>query len=131
MRTVIRGRGSLLDHVNQTGTRTQKRARPPTVWTACSTAHMEESTTRTAKKKKCSYNKDWEIIYPLVKPPVQGLGESGKVLCEVCLSHFSVSHGGEYVVKRQTMRDTKNVIILCIAYCLILYPVVPLVDVVQ
>ena len=32
-------------------------------------------------------------------------GESGKALSEVCLSHFSVPHGGEYDMKRQTMRD--------------------------
>uniref|UniRef100_A0A3B1JNJ2 DUF4371 domain-containing protein n=1 Tax=Astyanax mexicanus TaxID=7994 RepID=A0A3B1JNJ2_ASTMX len=35
----------------------------------------EVSATRTAKKRKCSYNKDWETIYPWVKP-VQG--ESGE-----------------------------------------------------
>uniref|UniRef100_A0A3B1JH27 HAT C-terminal dimerisation domain-containing protein n=1 Tax=Astyanax mexicanus TaxID=7994 RepID=A0A3B1JH27_ASTMX len=31
---------------------------------------------------------------------------SGKVLCEVCLSHFSVSHGGEYDVKRHRQCET-------------------------
>ena len=42
----------------------------------------EETTTRTkAKKRKCSYNKDWETIYPWVKP-VQG--ESEKVFTEDC-----------------------------------------------
>ena len=43
------------------------------------------------------YNKDRETIYPWVKP-VQG--ESGKVLCDVCISQFSISHGGEFDVKR-------------------------------
>ena len=64
---------------------------------------MEESATGTAKKRKCSYNKDWETIHLWVKP---GQGESGKVLCEVCLSHFSVSHGGEYDMKQHRQCKT-------------------------
>ena len=54
-------------------------------------------------ERKCSYIKDLETIYHWVKP-VQG--QSGKVLCEVCLSHFSVSHGGEYDVKQHRQCET-------------------------
>ena len=81
---VISGRGGLFDHVNPTGTRTQVKG-APTNKKQCKSGQNgtarygrkgEESTTYTAKKRKCSYNKDWETIYPWVKP-VQG--ESGKV----------------------------------------------------
>ena len=55
------------------------------------------------EKRRCSYNKDWETIYHWVKP-VQG--DSQRVFCELCQSYFSVSHGGEYDVKRHSICDT-------------------------
>ena len=66
----------------------------------------EETTTTAkakAKKRKCSYNKDWETIYPWVRP-VQG--ESDRVFCDICQSRFSVAHGGEHDVKRHRQCDT-------------------------
>lgn len=52
----------------------------------------EESAT-TAKKKRCSYNKDSDTIYPWVKSVK---GESDQVFCDVGQSRFSVAHRGEY-----------------------------------
>ena len=66
---------------------------PNQVRTACSTGRRKAR----LGLRKCSYNKEWEFIYPWVKP-VQG--NSGNALCEDRLSHFSISHGGEYFVKR-------------------------------
>ena len=90
----------LFDHVNQTGTHTPVKGMP-TNKKQCKSGQngmqheTEESTTR---KRKCSFNKDWETIYPWVKP-VQG--ESVIVLCKVCCSYFSISHGGgDYDVKQ-------------------------------
>uniref|UniRef100_A0A3P8TAG1 NAD(P)(+)--arginine ADP-ribosyltransferase n=2 Tax=Amphiprion percula TaxID=161767 RepID=A0A3P8TAG1_AMPPE len=57
----------------------------------------------TAKKRRCSFNKDWETTYHWEKP-VQG--DSQRVFCEVCQSSFSVSHGGEYDVKRHSTWET-------------------------
>ena len=62
-----------------------------------------EETATTAKKRRCNYNKDWETIYPWVKP-VQG--DSQRVFCTVCQSYFSVAHGGEYDVKRHKQCET-------------------------
>lgn len=64
-------------------------------------ARQESATT--AKKRRCSYNKDWETIYPWVKA-VQA--ESDKVFCDVCQSRFSVAHGGEFDVKRHRQCET-------------------------
>ena len=114
VRAVIRGRGGLFDHVNQTGTRTQVKG-APTNKKQCKSgqngtgiqhetwSEREKNTTSTTKEKKCSHIKDWGTIFPWVKP-VQG--ESGKVLCEVCLNHFSVSHGGESDVKQHRQCET-------------------------
>jgi len=85
---VIRGRGGLFDHVNQTGTRTQVRAHPPTknnanqvrMAPACSTRHGwkgRKNTTRTTKERKCSYNKHWETIH-----------HCGKSLVKFCMKSF-------------------------------------------
>ncbi|XP_041844096.1 uncharacterized protein LOC121641831 [Melanotaenia boesemani] len=61
-----------------------------------------------AKKRKCCYNKDWESTYLWVKP-IQG--SSDRVFCNVCQTDFSVSHGGEYDVKRhrKSASHTKRV----------------------
>lgn len=71
-------------------------------------ADMEENTTLTGKKRnwKCSFNKDWETIYPWVKPVPS---DSSKVSCEICSSQFSISHGGEY--DTNSARHIKNVLL--------------------
>ena len=67
MRAVIRRRGVLLDHVNQTGMHTPVKGMP-TNKKQCKSGQngmqheTEESTTRTAKKRKCSYNKEWKLF---------------------------------------------------------------------
>ena len=63
---------------------------------------MEESQ-KTAKKRKCSYNKDWERHYPWVKPVKD---ESDKAFCELCQTVFSVASGGEYDIKRHKQCET-------------------------
>ena len=98
----------LFDHVNQTGMHTPVKGMP-TNKKQCKSGQngmqheTEESTTR---RGIAANNKQWETIYPLVKP-VQS--ESGNVLCEVCLSHFSISHGGETT---QRMRDSQKKLLL-------------------
>ena len=64
---------------------------------------MEETETTAKKKRRCTYNKDWEDTYPWVKP-VQG--DSQRVFCNLCKSNFSISHGGEYDVKRHRECDS-------------------------
>lgn len=71
-----RGRGGLFDHANQTGTRV---AGAPTYKKIRSERHAV-------------WDWDWKWIGKL--------SISGWVLCEVCLSNFSVSHRGEYNVQR-------------------------------
>jgi hypothetical protein len=67
VRAFIRGRGALSDHVNQTGTHTQVKG-TPTNKKQCKSGQngmqheTEGSTTRTAKKRKCSYNKERKIF---------------------------------------------------------------------
>ena len=62
-----------------------------------------EESQKTAKKRKCSYNKDWETHYPWVKPVKD---ESDRAFCELCQSVFSVKSGGEYDVKRHKQCET-------------------------
>ena len=61
----------MFDHVNQTGTHTQVKGTPTNKKQYKSGQNgmqheTEESTTRTAKKRKCSYNKVWETIVTYV-----------------------------------------------------------------
>ena len=111
VKAFIRGRGGLFYHVNQTGTRTQVKG------TACSTSRRKYD----SYDRKCSCNKEWETIYPWVKPV---RNESGKVWCE----SFFPFHSGVNATWNDTDNAglTKNVIILCITYCLIVYTGVPL-----
>ncbi len=59
-------------------------------------------------KRWCSTNKDWESVYPWVKPAHD---DSQSVFCELCQSGFSVSDMGEYDVKWHSQCQThrKNV----------------------
>ena len=70
------------------------------VRTTCSTRRRKARLVRLRRGNAATIkngNSSWER-------PVQG--ESGNVLCEVCLSHFSISHGDEYDVKRHKQCGT-------------------------
>ena len=53
-------------------------------------------------ERKCSYNKDLKLYIP-------GCNQCKASLVKLCVRNFPVSHGGgEYDVKRQTMRDSQK-----------------------
>lgn len=51
------------------------------------------------KKRKCSFSKDWARTYTWVRPIE---GDTERVFCSLCKSSFSISHGGEYDVRRHS-----------------------------
>ncbi|KAL6466103.1 hypothetical protein MHYP_G00262360 [Metynnis hypsauchen] len=90
---VIRGRGGLFDHVNQTGTWTQFKGAP-------TNSNQEVNTPPTASKQKCSHKKDWETIYQHCEalPIIQLKADNSGIIKANCMAHIvhnCAKHAGD------------------------------------